>query len=145
MSRSLAKSGNAMATKSLKEKWLSIVQLMREKGENEVGGSSIVTLPKMTGLFMSIAFKQEDQKNKSTKSPSQCNSLRPRNQRKSLSQTFALISPMSSQKRLIMFFPLIDPLITPLNSRIPLSPRLRRSTLLILPNRKLARLSLMNI
>ena len=43
MSRSLAKSGNAMATKSLKEKWLSIVQSTREKGENEVGGSSIVT------------------------------------------------------------------------------------------------------
>ena len=43
MSGSPAKSGNAMATKSLKEKWLSIVQSMREKGENEVGGSSIVT------------------------------------------------------------------------------------------------------
>ena len=43
MSRSLAKSRKAMATKSLKEKWLSIVQLMREKGENETGGSSIIT------------------------------------------------------------------------------------------------------
>ena len=45
MSRSPAKSGKATATKLLKEKWLSIVQLMREKGENEIGGSSIVTLP----------------------------------------------------------------------------------------------------
>ena len=45
MSRSLAKSGKAIATKSLKEKWLSIVQSMREKGENVIGGSSAVTLP----------------------------------------------------------------------------------------------------
>ena len=44
MSRSLAKSGKAIAMKSLKEKWLSIVQLMEEKGENEVGGSSTVTV-----------------------------------------------------------------------------------------------------
>ena len=29
--------------KSLKEKWLSIVQSTREKGENEIGGFSIVT------------------------------------------------------------------------------------------------------
>ena len=43
MSRSLAKSGKAIAMKSLKEKWLSIVQLAREKGENGIGGSSIVT------------------------------------------------------------------------------------------------------
>ena len=43
MSRSLAKSGKAIATKSLKEKWLSIVQSMREKGENAIGGSSTVT------------------------------------------------------------------------------------------------------
>ena len=34
-----------MATKSLNEKWLSIVQSMGEKGENEIGGSSTVTLP----------------------------------------------------------------------------------------------------
>ena len=45
MSRSPAKSGKAIAMKSLKEKWLSIVQLAREKGENGIGGSSIVTLP----------------------------------------------------------------------------------------------------
>ena len=32
-----------MAMKSLNEKWLSIVQLMREKGEKEIGGSSTVT------------------------------------------------------------------------------------------------------
>ena len=44
MSRSPAMSGKAMATKSLKEKWLSMVQSAREKGENEVGGSSIVTV-----------------------------------------------------------------------------------------------------
>ena len=43
MSRSLAKSGKAIATKLLKEKWLSMVQSTREKGENEVGGSSTVT------------------------------------------------------------------------------------------------------
>ena len=43
MSRSPARSGKATATKSLKEKWLSMVQSMREKGENEVGGSSTVT------------------------------------------------------------------------------------------------------
>ena len=33
-----------MATKSLKEKWLSMVQSAREKGENGVGGSSTVTV-----------------------------------------------------------------------------------------------------
>ena len=33
-----------MATKSLKEKWLSIVQLATEKGENGIGGSSTITL-----------------------------------------------------------------------------------------------------
>ena len=43
MSRSLAKSGKATTTKSLKEKWLSIVQLVEEKGENGTGGSSTVT------------------------------------------------------------------------------------------------------
>ena len=45
MSRSPAKSGKAIAMKSLNEKWLIIVQLMRETGENEIGGSSTVTLP----------------------------------------------------------------------------------------------------
>ena len=44
MSRSLAKSGKATATKLLKEKWLSMVQSTREKGENEVGWFSTVTL-----------------------------------------------------------------------------------------------------
>ena len=43
MSRSPARSGKAMAMKSLKEKWLSIVQLVREKGENGIGGFSTVT------------------------------------------------------------------------------------------------------
>ena len=43
MSRSPAMSGKAMAMKSLKEKWLSRVQLAREKGENGIGGGSIVT------------------------------------------------------------------------------------------------------
>ena len=32
-----------MATKSLKEKWLSMVQLVKEKGENGIGGSSTIT------------------------------------------------------------------------------------------------------
>ena len=44
MSRSPAKSGNATATKSLKEKWLSIVQSAKEKGEKGIGGSSTVTV-----------------------------------------------------------------------------------------------------
>ena len=43
MSRSPAKSRQATAMKSLKEKWLSIVQLVREKGEKGIGGSSTVT------------------------------------------------------------------------------------------------------
>ena len=43
MSRSPAKSGKATAMKSLKEKWLSIVQSAGEKGENGTGGSSIIT------------------------------------------------------------------------------------------------------
>ena len=45
MSRSPAKSGKAIATKLLKEKWLSIVQSAEEKGENGIGGSSTVTFP----------------------------------------------------------------------------------------------------
>ena len=44
MSRSPAKSGNATATKSLKEKWLNIVQSAGEKGEKGIGGSSTVTV-----------------------------------------------------------------------------------------------------
>ena len=44
MSRSPAKSGNATAMKSLKEKWLNMVQSTREKGEKEIVGSSIVTV-----------------------------------------------------------------------------------------------------
>ena len=42
MSRSPAMSRKAMATKSLKEKWLSWVQSAREKGEKGIGGSSTV-------------------------------------------------------------------------------------------------------
>ena len=37
-------SGKAIAIKSLKEKWLSIVQSANEKGEKGIGGSSTVTL-----------------------------------------------------------------------------------------------------
>ena len=44
MSRSLAKSGKAIATKLLNEKWLSIVQSTRENGEHEIGGSSTITV-----------------------------------------------------------------------------------------------------
>ena len=44
MSRSPAKSGNATVMKSLKEKWSSIVQLVREKGEKGIGGFSTVTM-----------------------------------------------------------------------------------------------------
>ena len=36
-------SGKAIAMKSLKEKWLSIVQSAKEKGEKGIGGSSTVT------------------------------------------------------------------------------------------------------
>ena len=43
MSRSPAKSGKAIAMKSLKEKWPNIVQSAEEKGENGIGGSSTVT------------------------------------------------------------------------------------------------------
>ena len=107
--------------------------------------SPLYPLLKMTGLFMSITFRREDQRNRSTRSPSQHNLLKLRNQRKSQSQTFAPISPMSSQKRPITFFPLIDPSITLLNSRIPFSQRLRKSTPLTLLNRKPARLSSKNI
>ena len=44
MSRSPAKSGKATATKSSKEKWLIKVQSEGEKGENETGGSSTITI-----------------------------------------------------------------------------------------------------
>ena len=43
MFKSPAKSGKAIAMKSLKEKWLSMVQLAEEKGENGIGGSSTIT------------------------------------------------------------------------------------------------------
>ena len=49
MFRSPAKSGKAIAMKSSKEKWLSMVQSAGEKGENGIGGSSIVTLAKGQG------------------------------------------------------------------------------------------------
>ena len=44
MSRSLAKSGKAIVTKSLKEKWESSIQSTRENGENKVGASSTITV-----------------------------------------------------------------------------------------------------
>ena len=37
-------SGKVIAIKSLKEKWLIIVQSAEEKGEKGIGGSSIVTI-----------------------------------------------------------------------------------------------------
>ena len=43
MLRSPAMSGKAIATKSLKEKWVSIVQSAEEKGEKGIGGSSTIT------------------------------------------------------------------------------------------------------
>ena len=70
MSRCPAKSGKAIATKLLqgkllKEKWLSIVQSAREKGENGTGGSSTVTgmlygnLPVLYAWFSIISFYNE--------------------------------------------------------------------------------------
>ena len=44
MSRSLAKSGKAVAIKSLKEKWEKSVQSTKVNGEKEIGGSSTITL-----------------------------------------------------------------------------------------------------
>ena len=44
-------SGKAIAMKSLKEKWLSIVQSAEEKGEKGIGGSSIVTLCSVQVIF----------------------------------------------------------------------------------------------
>ena len=52
MSRSPAKSGKATAMKSLKEKWLSMVQLVGERGENGIGGSSTVTESFLRGHFI---------------------------------------------------------------------------------------------
>ena len=49
MSRSPAMSGKAIATKSLKEKWLSIVQSAEEKGEKGIGVSSTVTNISVSG------------------------------------------------------------------------------------------------
>ena len=43
MSRSLAKSGKAVAIKSLKEKWEKSVQSAKVNGEKEIGGSSTIT------------------------------------------------------------------------------------------------------
>ena len=37
-------------TKSLKEKWERSIQLTRENGKNEVGGSSIITLAQIEGI-----------------------------------------------------------------------------------------------
>ena len=53
MSRSPAKSRKAIAMKSLKEKWLSIVQSARENGENGIGGSSTVTVVASSSLLIS--------------------------------------------------------------------------------------------
>ena len=41
-------SGKAIAMKSLKEKWFSIVQSAKEKGEKAIGGSSTVTPNSLT-------------------------------------------------------------------------------------------------
>ena len=54
MSRSPAMSGKAMATKSLNEKWSSMVQSANEKGENGTGGSSIVTAGPSQRLFFKV-------------------------------------------------------------------------------------------
>ena len=47
MSRSSAKSGKAITTKSLKEKWERSIQSVRENGEKDVGVSTTVTVIKM--------------------------------------------------------------------------------------------------
>ena len=60
MSRSLAMSGKAIATKSSKEKWLSIVQSVREKGENGMGTSSTVTLLRHPGWDGEELYNEED-------------------------------------------------------------------------------------
>ena len=59
MSRSPAKSGKAIATKLLKEKWLSIVQSTVEKGENEIGGLSTVTQVVNGKKLVSLKSSQE--------------------------------------------------------------------------------------
>ena len=43
MSRSSAKSGNAVVIKSLKEKWEKSVQSAKVNGEKEIGSPSTVT------------------------------------------------------------------------------------------------------
>ena len=45
-------SRKAIAMKSLKEKWLSIVQSAEEKGEKGIGGSSTVTVSKYLHLVI---------------------------------------------------------------------------------------------
>ena len=57
MSRSPAKSGKAIATKLLKEKWLIIVQSTGEKGENEIGGFSTITVEVLVGCWSSGSGK----------------------------------------------------------------------------------------
>ena len=50
MSRSRAKSGKAIAMKSLKEKWEKSIQSTEVRGKKEIGGSSTVTeLPQYLG------------------------------------------------------------------------------------------------
>ena len=61
MSRSLAKSGKATATKLLKEKCERSVQSTRENGENEVGASSTITtisLRVISGGEVNITFEE---------------------------------------------------------------------------------------
>ena len=62
-------------------------------------------LPKMTGLFMSITFWQEEQENGSTGSPSLCSLPRLRNLKRSLSHTSVPTSQMSSPKKLMTSSP----------------------------------------
>ena len=56
MSRSLAKSGKAVAIKSLKEKWEKRIQSAKVNGEKEIGGSSTITwiLNPHSGLQMYV-------------------------------------------------------------------------------------------
>ena len=49
-------SRKAIAMKSLKEKWLSIVQLAEEKGEKGIGGSSTVTVPMLSISYDGLHF-----------------------------------------------------------------------------------------
>ena len=76
MSRSPAKSGKATATKSLKEKWLSMAQSTREKGENEVGGSSTITgtLPRdhLANILCTILLFLSEEQHRAYYSSEQC-------------------------------------------------------------------------